>query len=92
MKMITTPLHQAAQRTPQKEGSGRTLAGWGVFNFVEGLVDHQILGIHHVLPGHPMQFWFDMLFLLSGLVLIAVGLRIGRPEGVASKNDAALVR
>jgi uncharacterized membrane protein len=24
------------------------LAGWGVFNIVEGLIDHQLLGLHHV--------------------------------------------
>ena len=27
---------------------GVLLAGWGGFNLVEGLVDHQLLGIHHV--------------------------------------------
>lgn len=43
------------------------------FNFVEGLIDHQILGLHHVLPGHPQQFLFDMLFLFSGLLLVAIG-------------------
>ena len=24
------------------------LAGWGAFNLVEGLIDHQLLGLHHV--------------------------------------------
>jgi uncharacterized membrane protein len=54
-----------------KAFGGSVLAGWGTFNFVEGLVDHQILGIHHVLPG-PHQFAADMAFLGSGL-LLAVG-------------------
>ena len=27
---------------------GLVLAGWGLFNVVEGLVDHQLLGLHHV--------------------------------------------
>jgi uncharacterized membrane protein len=53
--------------------SGSMLAGWGIFNFVEGLIDHQILGIHHVLPGHPQQFLFDMLFLASGVLLALIG-------------------
>ena len=52
---------------------GGLLAGWGVFNFVEGLIDHQILGSHHVLPGHPRGFLFDMLFLASGVALILGG-------------------
>ena len=51
---------------------GSVLAGWGTFNFVEGLIDHQILGIHHVLPG-PHQFAADMAFLVFGLLLIAGG-------------------
>jgi len=27
---------------------GMLLAGWGVFNLAEGLIDHEVLGIHHV--------------------------------------------
>ncbi len=52
--------------------AGSIFAGWGVFNFVEGLIDHQILGIHHVLPG-PHQFAADMAFLASGLLLAGGG-------------------
>lgn len=48
------------------------LAGWGLFNLVEGLVDHQILGIHHVRSG-PNEFLWDMLFLASGVIFLAVG-------------------
>jgi uncharacterized membrane protein len=53
--------------------SGSMLAGCGLFNFVEGLVNHQILGIHHVLPGNPHQFLFDMLYLANGLLFLLVG-------------------
>ena len=53
--------------------SGAVGAGWGTFNFVEGLIDHQLLGIHHVLPGDPNQLLFDMVFLASGIVLIVAG-------------------
>ena len=56
--------------------SGSMLAGWGVFQLVEGVVDHHILGIHHVLPGHPQQFWFDMLFLAAGVMLLKIGARL----------------
>jgi uncharacterized membrane protein len=52
---------------------GSVLAGWGIFNFVEGIVDHQILGIHHVIPGSPYEFAADMAFLASGLILAATG-------------------
>ena len=37
---------------------GLLLAGWGVFNVVEGLIDHHILGIHHVRDdlGAPLSW------------------------------------
>lgn len=67
-----------AARANNDAGGGRTLtgamlAGWGVFNLVEGLINHQLLGIHHVRPGHAHEMWFDLLFLASGAVLIAIG-------------------
>ena len=51
---------------------GSLLIGAGLFDFVEGLIDHQILGIHHVKPG-PNEFAWDMGFLALGLSLIAAG-------------------
>jgi uncharacterized membrane protein len=56
---------------------GAMLAGWGLFNFLEGLLNHQILGIHHVLPGNHQLLW-DMLYLALGLVFIYVGLRLSK--------------
>lgn len=51
---------------------GSLFLGWGLFNFVEGLIDHQILGIHHVHPGTGQLAW-DLAFLTSGLIMIAGG-------------------
>ncbi len=62
---------------------GGLLAGWGGFNVVEGLIDHQILGVHHVRPG-PDQQLYDIGFLVWGVVMLAVGvilLRRPTPEG-----------
>jgi uncharacterized membrane protein len=52
---------------------GLVLAGWGAFNVVEGLVDHQILGIHHVRDdlGGPLSW--DLGFLIFGAALVVVG-------------------
>jgi uncharacterized membrane protein len=60
---------------------GAMLSGSGLFNFFEGLIDHQILGIHHVLPGHPHQFLFDMLYLANGVVFFLVGAWLVRAPG-----------
>jgi uncharacterized membrane protein len=60
---------------------GWALAGWGLFNVVEGILDHHILGIHHVHSG-PYQLWWDIGFLVLGAVLVISGYllqRGGRP-------------
>lgn len=57
---------------------GSMLTGWGLFQLVEGTVDHHLLGIHHVLPGHRYEFWFDLLFLAAGVVLLMAGARLMR--------------
>ena len=51
---------------------GSLLLGAGLFNFLEGVIDHQILGIHHVKPG-PNQLAWDMGFLVLGALLAIVG-------------------
>jgi uncharacterized membrane protein len=55
------------------------LVGWGLFNVVEGIVDHHILQIHHVRPG-PHELAYDLGFLVLGGVLIAVGWRFARSD------------
>jgi uncharacterized membrane protein len=70
---------------------GLGLEGWGLFNMVEGLVDHQILGVHHV-HGGPHQFEYDMAFLVFGAILILAGHLLARANGpnesAAERHDA----
>jgi len=58
---------------------GSILVGAGAFNFVEGLIDHQILGIHHVKSG-PNELAWDLGFLASGVILAAIGWILLRSE------------
>jgi uncharacterized membrane protein len=54
--------------------AGALLLGWGLFNLVEGVVDHHVLQLHHVvdLPTHVP--WMDWAFLaVGGVGLIALG-------------------
>lgn len=55
---------------------GTVLIGWGGFNLVEGLVDHQLLGMHHVNETVPMaqRLPWDLGFLVWGSTMIAAGL------------------
>jgi len=52
---------------------GLVLTGWGIFNLVEGLVDHQILGVHHVRDDLGAPLSWDIAFLAFGILLIVVG-------------------
>lgn len=59
--------------------AGQLVLGWGLFNLVEGVVDHHLLRLHHVVdvPVHvPMMDW---LFLgVGGVLLILVGGALAR--------------
>jgi uncharacterized membrane protein len=92
-------LWQAGKR-PEVPWSTRTFLGslclgWGLFNLIEGTIDHQLLGIHHVHPGEGQLAW-DLGFLAFALLQIAVGslaIRAGRLDvgvrgGFASARQA----
>jgi len=51
---------------------GTLLFGWGLFNVVEGVVNHQLLGIHHVRPG-PHWLAYDLGFLIWGAAMLLGG-------------------
>ena len=62
---------------------GSMLVGFGTFNLVEGIVDHQILELHHVNETAPREHWifWDLAFLAWGAAMLTGGwllLRAGR--------------
>jgi uncharacterized membrane protein len=67
--------------------TGQLLLGWGVFNLVEGLIDHHLLDLHHVrdIPAHvPL---YDWIFLgVGGVGLIALGALLSRSETPALRR------
>jgi uncharacterized membrane protein len=60
---------------------GWMLVGWGLFNLVEGVVDHHILTIHHVRAGSHQTAW-DLAFLALGALLVVGG-------GALARSDAS---
>jgi len=59
---------------------GSILAGFGLFNLLEGLIDHEILGLHHVnetVPPPQWRYW-DIGFLAWGAVMLVGGLAMFR--------------
>jgi uncharacterized membrane protein len=79
-----------AGKRPDVPWSGRTLAGsmlmgWGLFNLIEGLIDHHILHVHHVIERLGLSGW-DYAFLTSGVVFIVVGWLIVRADRAATEH------
>src|SRR3569833_410391 len=68
---------------------GAILLGWGIFDLVEGVIDHEIFGFlrvnETVSPDHRV-FW-DIGFLLWGAVMVVVGAAMVR-AGVQRSADA----
>ena len=59
---------------------GLLLVGCGSFNLIEGTINHQLLGLHHVREVPNWLLW-DLGFLaLGGVLLIVVGWRMARRE------------
>lgn len=71
---------------------GLLLTGWGLFNVVEGLVNHQLLGIHHVRDDLGAPLSWDIGFLVSSVVLAVGGWllhRHGYPSGTPERGRGA---
>ena len=75
-------LARSRRDLPQVDGMSRLvggmLIGWGLFNLVEGIVDHHLLQIHHVRPG-PDEFLYDVGFLAWGAIMLVAGAFLSRP-------------
>ena len=65
---------------------GAMLGGWGLFNLVEGVIDHQILGIHHVMEYAVDKLPYDIAFLISGVIFMLLGWLLVR-AGSQSANS-----
>lgn len=69
-----------AARRPHTTWSGRLLVGtllmgFGLFNVVEGAINHHLLGLHHVNETVPPAQWiyWDLGFLLWGVAMLVGG-------------------
>jgi uncharacterized membrane protein len=65
---------------------GLILTGWGIFNVVEGIVDHHILSVHHVRDdlGGPLSW--DIAFLAFSALLVIGGWMLHQ-RGAASMQS-----
>ena len=52
---------------------GQLILGWGLFNLIEGIIDHQILAVHYVrqVPNYTV---YNVTFLaVGGVLFILIG-------------------
>jgi uncharacterized membrane protein len=73
---------------------GGAVLGWGLFNTAEGLVDHHLLGLHHVNETAPTAQWWlwDLGFLVWGVAMLVGGwllLRGARAQATAESPATA---
>jgi uncharacterized membrane protein len=52
---------------------GWILVGWGLFNLAEGIVNHEILGLHHVREGARYETAYDLGFVAFAALLVLGG-------------------
>ena len=70
---------------------GQMILGWGIFNLVEGIVDHHVLELHHVrdIPAHVTAY--DWTFIVVGGVLfILVGWLMSRSKRAGATRPSSL--
>jgi uncharacterized membrane protein len=86
--------HKSHLRWSWRLLGGTMLMGFGIFNLVEGLVDHQILGLHHVNETVPRERWlyWDMAFLVWGAIMLIGGWALYRAGKRAPQSGARTVR
>lgn len=65
---------------------GGMVLGWGLFNLVEGIIDHQILGIHYVRQV-PHYTVYNLTFLaVGGFVFIVIGGILMKANTICQRN------
>ncbi|HYD80766.1 MAG TPA: DUF2243 domain-containing protein [Paucimonas sp.] len=69
---------RARPRWPGKTLLGSVLMGFGVFNLAEGIINHHLLGIHHVNETAAPDQWiyWDIGFLVWGAIMLMGGWRL----------------
>lgn len=82
----------AAARRPGTVFSTRSFVGalalgWGLFNVVEGLIDHHLLHLHHVVERLGASVW-DWAFLGFGALLIVLGSTLIRVDATRAPEPA----
>ena len=75
--LLLADSHRNAALPTTREFTGQLVFGWGLFNLVEGIIDHHLLNLHHVrdLPVHvPIYDWLFLLIAGVGFLLLGAAM------------------
>ena len=78
----------AGMRGSTRSLVGLLLLGWGIFNLVEGVIDHHLLTIHHVRDDVADPLPWDLAFLGFGALLVVLGSLVVRRDRRAGRSAA----
>lgn len=67
--------------------SGGLLTGWGAFNIIEGIIDHQVLKLHNVRELTTDPQVYNLAFLGFSIVLLLLGYLLAK-NGINEKHKA----
>jgi uncharacterized membrane protein len=76
--MLWKLLHRAGIDRSGKLLAGGLLAGWGLFNIVEGFFDHHLLKLHNVREVTPDKAVWNYGFLGFSVLLLIIGFALAR--------------
>lgn len=81
LMLLYRAARQGASFPSERWFIGLLIIGWGVFNLVEGVINHHLFKLHHVrdLPVHLPVYDYAFL-LIGGFGLIALGWLLTRGQ------------
>jgi uncharacterized membrane protein len=77
--LLWRSIHRKTVNVPTRILVGGLAIGLGLFNLVEGTINHHLLELHHVVE-NSASTRFDWAFLAFGGVLVIVGRVLTRPQ------------
>lgn len=72
---------------------GTLLAGWGIFQVADSIFFHWVFRLHHIKMGSPSWLFWDVAYVVIGLVLVGVGgmfTKAGRRDTTARVSTRAV--
>ena len=78
---------RTGERGTGRQLIGLALLGWGLFNVVEGIVDHHLLQLHHVKEQSDHRLAWDLAFLLWGAAMFLGGWSLYRTDQAGGAGE-----